>query len=78
MLLKSSSEWRSRIMSYIVSFVKFWYDFIIGDDWLIAALVVVTLCVLAIVHRSNLWWVLPIVVAVALGASLWRATRTAD
>jgi hypothetical protein len=65
-------------MSYIVSFVKFWYDFIIGDDWLIAALVVVTLCVLAIVHRSNLWWVLPIVVAVALGASLWRATRTAD
>ena len=61
-------------MHYIVSFAKFWYDFIIGDDWLIAALVAVTLCVLAIVHRSYLWWVLPIVVIVALGVSLRRAT----
>jgi hypothetical protein len=65
-------------MRYIVSFGKFWYDFIIGDDWLIAALVVVTLCVLAIVHRGSLWWILPLVVAAALGVSLWRATRSAN
>lgn len=61
-------------MHYIVSFGKFWYDFVIGDDWLIAALIAVTLCVLTIVHRSSLWWVLPIVVVLALGASLRRAT----
>ncbi len=61
-------------MHYIVSFGKFWYDFIIGDDWLIAALVAIALCVLAIVHRGYLWWVLPIVIIVALGASLRRAT----
>lgn len=61
-------------MQFIVNFVKFWYDFIIGDDWLIAALVAITLCILAIVHRSFLWWILPIVVIVALGASLRRAT----
>jgi hypothetical protein len=65
-------------MQYIVSFGKFWYDFIIGDDWLIAALAVVTLCVLAIVHRGSLWWILPLVVVAALGASLWRATRSVD
>lgn len=61
-------------MHYIVSFGKFWYDFIIGDDWLIAALVAVALIVLAIVHRTYLWWVLPIVVIVSLGISLRRAT----
>jgi hypothetical protein len=65
-------------MRYIVSFGEFWYDFIIGDDWLIAALVAVTLCLLAIVHRASLWWILPIVVIASLGASLWRATRPAD
>ncbi len=62
-------------MHYIVSFGKFWYDFVIGDDWLIAALVAATLVVLAIVHHAFLWWVLPIVVVVSLGASLWRAIR---
>lgn len=73
---KNSNAWhRDRLMNYIVSFGKFWYDFIIGDDWLIAALVAVTLCVLAIVHRGVLWWILPIVVVAALGMSLWRATR---
>lgn len=63
-------------MKYIVSFGMFWYDFVIGDDWLIAALVAATLCILAIVHRGALWWVLPIVVIVSLGASLWRATQS--
>jgi hypothetical protein len=59
----------------IVGFGKFWYDFIIGDDWLIAALIGITLVVLRILDRAELWWVLPIVVVFALGTSLWRATR---
>jgi len=59
----------------IVGFARFWYDFIIGDDWLIAALIAVALVVLAVVRHAWLWWVLPLVVVLALGASLWRATR---
>ena len=62
-------------MSTIVSFAKFWYDFIIGDDWTIAAVIAVTLIVLLLLKQANLWWLLPAVVVVALGASLWRATR---
>ena len=69
---KNSSGWPDRALHRLVC--KFWYDFIIGDDWLIAALVAIALCVLAIVDRSYLWWVLPIVVVVALGISLRRAT----
>jgi hypothetical protein len=61
----------------IIGFARFWYDFIIGDDWMIALVIGVALAVLAIVHRAVLCWVLPIVVVLALGASLWRATRSA-
>jgi hypothetical protein len=60
---------------YLVDFGKFWYDFIIGDDWVIAAIIAVTLVVLAHLNKHSLWWVLPVVVVVALGSSLWRATR---
>jgi hypothetical protein len=64
-------------LQYLVNFGKFWYDFIIGDDWLIAALIAVTLLALALASKASLWWVLPIVVILALGASLWRATHDA-
>jgi hypothetical protein len=64
-------------MRAITGFVQFWYDFIIGDDWLIAALVALCLVVLVIAAVSDLWWVLPVVVIVALALSLWRATDAA-
>lgn len=62
-------------MNAIIGFGRFWYDFIIGDDWLIAAIIAAVLAVLVILSRSTLWWVLPVFVILALGASLWRATR---
>jgi hypothetical protein len=64
-------------MNRIKSFGAFWYDFVIGDDWHVAALVVAGLALTAIlVHVANVnaWWLLPIVVVVALGWSLHRAT----
>jgi hypothetical protein len=33
-------------MKYLKAFGQFWYDFIIGDDWKIAAAVVTTLAIL--------------------------------
>ena len=62
-------------MNYVVDFAKFWYDFVIGDDWAIAAAVAIALVVLAVLNRSALWWVLPAVVVLILGASLWRVAR---
>jgi hypothetical protein len=58
-------------------FALFWYDFVIGDDWRIAAAVVVALVVtglLAHAHTSA-WWLLPLVVIAFLGLSLWSAAR---
>jgi hypothetical protein len=62
-------------MRYLVGFGKFWYDFVIGDDWMIAAAIAVTLLVLALLGKSTLWWLLPLVVILALGVSLVRGTR---
>ena len=54
----------------------FWYDFVVGDDWRVATVVVVALALTALlVHAAgvNAWWLLPVCVFAALGWSLRRA-----
>ncbi len=64
-------------MTYLKHFLLFWYDFIVGDDWMIAAGVVLALAVSAVLARYhvNAWWVMLVAVVVLLAASLWRETR---
>jgi hypothetical protein len=59
------------------AFGAFWYDFVIGDDWVLAAGVVLGLAGTYLLSHAGLaaWWLLPLLVAVLLPASLWRATR---
>jgi hypothetical protein len=59
------------------SFAHFWYDFVVGDDWTIAAGVVIALALTALLARTSIaaWWLLPIAVALGLTASLWRVAR---
>jgi len=59
-------------MSRIVSFARFWWDFVVGDDWVAAAGVVAGLGLTAALAA---WWVLPIVAALVLALSLLRATH---
>ncbi len=58
-------------MNALASFGRFWWDFIVGDDWLAAAGVGVALGVTAILET---WWILPPMVALVLAVSLYRAT----
>ena len=64
-------------MSHLRAFGRFWWDFVVGDDWRIAAGIVVAVGITwALSHNGvNAWWLLPLAVAVLLAASLWRATR---
>jgi hypothetical protein len=64
-------------MTFLKNFLGFWYDFIIGDDWRIAAGVVLALVVSAALARRdlNVWWALLTAVIVLLTASIWRETR---
>jgi hypothetical protein len=64
-------------VKYVVAFFRFWYDFIVGDDWLVAAGVVVGLALTWVLahHGLSAWWLMPVVVTLLLVSSLWRATR---
>jgi hypothetical protein len=66
-------------MKQLKAFGAFWYDFIVGDDWHVAALVVIGLAATAILAHAakvNAWWLLPVVAFAALAWSLHRATDT--
>lgn len=59
------------------AFGAFWYDFVIGDDWRVAVVVVLALAVTYGVSRSEAasWWLMPLAVVVILPVSLWRARK---
>jgi hypothetical protein len=59
------------------SFGAFWYDFVIGDDWQVAAIMVAALAVTALItHLAGVsaWWLVPLAAFAALAWSLRRAT----
>jgi hypothetical protein len=60
-------------MSRIVAFGRFWWDFVVGDDWVAAAGVIAGLALTAALAA---WWVLPIAVAIVLTMSVLRAARS--
>jgi hypothetical protein len=62
------------MMKFIGSFLRFWYHFIIGDDYRIALGVIIGFGgSAALVHREHvqLWWLIPVLIAVMLSLSLW-------
>ena len=63
--------------SWIVAVAKFLYDFIVGDDWTVAAAVGIGLIVSAILNVNHIaaWWLIPVIVVLMLGVSLRRASR---
>jgi hypothetical protein len=68
-------------VKWIRSFLMFWYDFVVGDDWRVAVGVAVALgATAALVHGAdvNAWWLLPAAVVVLLALSLRRAVRAAS
>jgi hypothetical protein len=59
------------------AFFAFLWEFVVGDDWRIAAGVVVALGATALVAGTTVsaWWILPVAVAALLGVSVWHAAR---
>jgi uncharacterized membrane protein len=61
---------------WLTGFGRFWYGFIIGDDWTLAATVAVALALTWGLHTAGVaaWWLPPAAAVVAVGLSL-RRTR---
>ena len=67
------------MIGWVVSVGRFWYRFIIGDDWTVAAAIGAGLLTVLALYRLGFqpWWLMPPVVTAALSVSLWRARRRA-
>jgi len=58
------------------AFARGVWEFVVGDDWITAAGVVVALAVTALASQTGpAWFVMPLAVVVLLGLSIWRAAR---
>jgi hypothetical protein len=62
------------IAGWLKGFGRFWYGFIIGDDWTVAATVAVALVVTWLLHGAAVaaWWLPPLAAVVVVGLSLRR------
>ena len=65
-------------MRRLKAFLRFLWNFVVGDDWRIAAGVAVALGLTALVAGTKLaaWWILPVAVALLLAGSVWHAARS--
>jgi hypothetical protein len=65
-------------MSHIRRFGRFWWDFVVGDDWRAALGVVLAIAMTALLVALgvNAWWFMPVAIALVLYASLRRAVRS--
>ncbi len=59
-------------------FARFWWDFVIGDDWRVAVGVALSIAAVTVLHHRHVaaWWVLPLAVLILLYVSLRRAARS--
>ena len=59
-------------MSKVAAFGRFWWEFVVGDDWVVALGIAIAIGVTALLAA---WWFLPLAVAALLWLSLRRASR---
>lgn len=66
-------------MNRVEQFLRFLWDFVIGDDWRIALGVAVALVMTLVLSDNGVtaWWVLPLVVLLMLTLSVWSVARSA-
>jgi hypothetical protein len=64
-------------VSRLAAFGRFWWDFVVGDDWLSAVGVAIGLGATAALAADGIaaWWLLPVTVALVLWVSLRRAQK---
>jgi hypothetical protein len=73
--------WLNRVgtvsLGWLEGFGRFWYRFIVGDDWTVAVTVAAALVVTWLLHTAGVaaWWLPPLAAVAAVGASLRRTSR---
>ena len=65
-------------MRYVRAFARFWWDFVVGDDWRVAAGIAVALALTWVLEDAGIsaWWLLPLAVTLVLVESVRREARS--
>jgi hypothetical protein len=64
-------------MRYVVAFGRFWWNFVVGDDWRVAAGLLAAFALTWVLahHGVAAWWVLPLGVVLLLVGSVALEAR---
>jgi hypothetical protein len=64
----------------MMRFARFWWNFIVGDDWRVAAGLAAALVLTWLLRDQGVraWWCLPLAVAVLLVGSVRRGAQADD
>jgi hypothetical protein len=64
-------------MRRLRSFGRFWWNFVVGDDWRAALGIAIAIGVTAalVAAGANAWWLMPAAVAIVLALSLRREAQ---
>ena len=65
------------VVRWLRAFVEFWIDFVVGDDWTVAATVLAALLGTWGLVEAGVpaWWLLPVAALGSTALSLRRAAR---
>jgi hypothetical protein len=66
------------VVSAVMGVVRFFYRFIVGDDWTVAAVMLLALLATAVLAAQQIsaLWLVPLMAIVTTVVSLRRSTRT--
>jgi hypothetical protein len=61
----------------LAAFGRFWWDFVVGDDWLSALCSVIAIAATAAIATTSVpaWWLMPVAMSGTLYLTLRRALR---
>ena len=67
-------------MKYVTAFGRFWWDFVVGDDWIVAAGVALALGAVGVLSHEGVdaWWLLPLAIALLTAISVWRQASSSS
>jgi hypothetical protein len=65
----------STVVSTVIAVARFIYDFIFGDDWMVAVVIVLGLVAtgLLVANRISAWWLVPVLAIGMTWISLQRS-----